>query len=145
MRTLSAEHKKNIGLALKGKKRPNFCGEKNPNWKGGAWTRLSPEMRERNNEYVKEYSRRRRKIILQFYGGNPPKCKCCGESIIQFLCIDHINGGGSKHRKEMGQSGSNLYRWIVKNDFPKGFQVLCNNCNMAKGFYGECPHGVLEG
>ena len=30
--------------------------------------------------------------------------------------------------------------WMIKNNFPKGFQVLCHNCNLAKGFYGKCPH-----
>lgn len=30
--------------------------------------------------------------------------------------------------------------WQRKNNYPKGFQVLCHNCNLAKGFYGKCPH-----
>ena len=33
-----------------------------------------------------------------------------------------------------------LGQWIKKNNFPKGFQILCHNCNVAKGIYGECPH-----
>ena len=28
----------------------------------------------------------------------------------------------------------------IKNNFPKGFQILCHNCNIAKGHYGKCPH-----
>lgn len=51
--------------------------------------------------------------------------------------IDHINGGGTKHRKQIG---SHIYNWIKNNEFPEGFQVLCFNCNLAKGFYGVCPH-----
>ena len=27
-----------------------------------------------------------------------------------------------------------------KNNYPEGFQVLCSNCNFAKGKYGSCPH-----
>jgi hypothetical protein len=30
------------------------------------------------------------------------------------------------------------------NEFPDGFQVLCHNCNLAKGYYGECPHNSLK-
>ena len=71
----------------------------------------------------------------------PPRCACCGEKTYEFLSIDHIDGGGSKHRRDMKISGGTATtEWLVRNKFPKGFQVLCHNCNMAKGFYGECPH-----
>lgn len=30
--------------------------------------------------------------------------------------------------------------WLKTNGYPDGFQTLCHNCNMAKGFYGICPH-----
>lgn len=75
--------------------------------------------------------------IFNHYGR---ACTCCGENNIKFLCIDHINGGGNKHREKVGGSGSKTYQWLRKNNYPKGFQVLCHNCNMAKGLYGECPH-----
>ena len=35
-----------------------------------------------------------------------------------------------------------LSNWIIKNNFPKGFQVLCSNCNFAKGLKknnNKCP------
>lgn len=76
--------------------------------------------------------------IMKFYGGDVPCCKCCGEHITEFLCIDHINGGGGIQRKKLGNAG--IYRWIIRNRYPKGFQILCHNCNLAKGFYGVCPH-----
>ena len=25
-----------------------------------------------------------------------------------------------------------LHKWIIENNFPKGFQILCHNCNYAK-------------
>lgn len=34
----------------------------------------------------------------------------------------------------------NIPWWLRRNNYPNGFQVLCHNCNMAKGFYGKCPH-----
>lgn len=80
-----------------------------------------------------------RKLVISHYGG---KCNCCGESIFEFLQIDHINGGGRKHRAEVG-SGTKFYRWLIRNGFPDGFQVLCANCNFGKGQYGTCPHAKV--
>ncbi len=83
-----------------------------------------------------------RKTVLEHYGGAPPACACCGEQIYEFLCIDHTDGGGEKHRRQEGIiGGASTYRWLIKKGFPKGFRVLCANCNSAYGFYGYCPHG----
>jgi hypothetical protein len=87
----------------------------------------------------REYYKRLRLEVLTHYGGNPPKCACCGESHIEFLSIDHIKGGGNKHRKSLS-GNREIYRWLIKNNFPEGFQILCHNCNLSKGFYGYCPH-----
>lgn len=79
-----------------------------------------------------------RLTILNMYGG---RCACCGITEPKFLAIDHINGGGNKHRKTLGsKGGASFYSWLKRNNYPTGFQVLCHNCNMAKGFYGQCPH-----
>lgn len=91
-------------------------------------------------EYRKEYNRRVRMAALVFYGGEVPRCACCRETEVKFLGIDHMNGGGSQHRKEMGKGGIHIYLWLRKNGYPDGFQVLCHNCNLAKGYYGKCPH-----
>lgn len=75
--------------------------------------------------------------VLKYYSDGKLECKCCKENMYEFLCIDHINGIGSKERRLQG----NVYNWAIKNNFPKNvFQVLCHNCNMSKGFYGKCPH-----
>jgi hypothetical protein len=55
-----------------------------------------------------------------------------------FLQIDHVNNDGKQHRKVIGQGRT--YFWLKKNNFPSDFQVLCANCNFAKGHYGTCPH-----
>ena len=75
--------------------------------------------------------------VLMHYGGIPQKCSCCGESEVKFLTIDHVNNDGAKHRKEIV---GNLTQWLLKNGLPEGFQILCYNCNCAKGFFGTCPH-----
>jgi hypothetical protein len=75
--------------------------------------------------------------VINNYGG---KCACCGESNLIFLAIDHIDGGGRKHLESLGiNAGCIFHRWLKKNNFPQGFQVLCHNCNFAKS-NGGCPH-----
>ncbi len=99
----------------------------------------------KNQEYInqkhKERYQQKRNIVLNHYSNGSITCKCCGEPQIEFLSIDHINNDGSTHRKEIG---SNLYNWLINNNFPEGFQVLCFNCNFAKGIYGFCPHKRRE-
>lgn len=73
------------------------------------------------------------------YGG--AKCVCCGVTYTEFLCLDHINGGGAKER--MSEPGGHyLYRRLRKQGWPLGYRVLCFNCNSSLGFYGYCPHQV---
>lgn len=78
---------------------------------------------------------------LGHYSGGTPICLCCKETHIQFLTIDHINGGGYKHRKEI-RTG-NMYTWLIAREFPDGYRVLCMNCNFSLGKYNHCPHGNL--
>ena len=82
----------------------------------------------------KGYRKRIKIEILNHYGN---KCVCCGESHIEFLGIDHIKGNRNKHRKiELGTilaTGYEFYLWLKRNNYPEGFQVMCNNCNIAKG------------
>ena len=84
----------------------------------------------------REYIRRLKGEVFNAYGG--AFCSCCGESHWEFLSIDHIDNNGAAHRKEIGSV--NIYNWLKSNGFPPGFQVLCFNCNLARGFYGYCPH-----
>ena len=86
-------------------------------------------------------------VFSHYSKSNPPKCTCCGESGLVFLTIDHINGGGRKHLKKHNRElrgGTVFYRWLRKNNYPKGFQVLCYNCNCAKRCSKFCPHKTLK-
>lgn len=102
---------------------------------------------ERRDEYLaksRAYSKRKSKelkqTIVNEYGS---KCVCCGEKHVEFLTIDHIDGSGGKHRKEVG-SGIKFYRWLVKQNFPKdNYRLLCFNCNCSIGHSGYCPHDNL--
>lgn len=66
-----------------------------------------------------------KELVYDHYGR---KCRCCG--VTYDLTIDHINGDGKRHRQEIGSK--NLYRWLVQNGFPDGFQTLCRICNSSK-------------
>ncbi|WP_428323671.1 hypothetical protein [Nitrosopumilus sp.] len=109
------------------------------------------ENRERILELMKKYrndpnsplSKRERSFkhrVIFYYSDGTMKCKCCEESLFEGLTIDHINGDGKKHRETGCGHGQALYQWLVKNDYPEGFQVLCGTCNIAKGTKKECPH-----
>jgi hypothetical protein len=89
----------------------------------------------RNRESVLRLKRE----TLKHYGA---ACRCCGESHIELLTIDHLTGrGGRLHRRgKTPLVGARMYRWLRKKGFPKGFQILCWNCNAAKGLFGSCPH-----
>lgn len=85
---------------------------------------------------VNKKNRLDRYLCIQHYG---LKCQCpgCNEDRYECLTIDHING----YDKNSGEprAGNPLYRWIIKNNFPEGFQTLCSNCNQTKSASG-CPH-----
>ncbi len=84
----------------------------------------------------KAYRLKLKQDFVKAYGG---KCTCCGENGIEFLTVAHLNNDGAKHRKEIG--GSNrLHTWLKQKKYPKGFGVLCFNCNAADYYYGGCPH-----
>jgi hypothetical protein len=87
--------------------------------------------------YQRQFNRSRRALVLRHYGG---KCECCGEAQVEFLALDHKNGGGNQHRREVKQRGANMIGWAIASGFPPIFRILCHNCNSAIGFYGSCPH-----
>lgn len=129
------------------------------------WEKYMEKWREENKDKIRGYSRshywrnREKEIIrvmegnkrryrrlrleaIEQYGG---KCVCCGEGRIQFLCIDHIHGGGGKHRGELWKKHLTIYEFLKKENYPDAYRVLCHNCNMSIGFYGYCPHQVESG
>ena len=93
----------------------------------------------RNRTKVLEYQRpyqakRLRRLKLQVLGHYSPSLTCahCGFSDVRALSIDHIQGGGGKHTKEIHASGGSFYRWLSRNNYPSGYQVLCMNCQWIK-------------
>lgn len=102
------------------------------------------EWRDAHREELSKYGfAYRAEVRLQafcHYGGNPPRCACCGESTLEFLTIDHIGGGGTAHRRQIGRGGTSIAIYLRKRGFPPGYQILCYNCNCAQAFAKICPH-----
>ena len=110
--------------------------------------------------YLKKYQKKdddQRLKILQGYSkrlsnSDVPCCNCCGiHSHVDFLALDHIFGrvemDSMPELVAIGYSSklenNKLKDWIIRNNFPDGFQILCHNCNFAKGYprnNGKCPH-----
>jgi len=69
-----------------------------------------------------------------------PCCRCCGQnSHIDFLTIDHIDGRKNLPKEQQNLKAHGLISWLTRNNYPEGHQILCWNCNVAKGDK-ECPH-----
>lgn len=102
------------------------------------------EDRSNLSETAKEgYARRQRAFrarvkldVMTHYSGGTPRCALCPDDVafhaLPFLCVDHIDGGGVQHRKQMLADGlgfGGIFKWLKKCGFPPGFRVLCHNHN----------------
>lgn len=86
---------------------------------------------------AKERNQKDKIAAFNHYG---KQCAFCNQSTFIFLTIDHINNDGAEHRKSLRNGknqGHNIYAWLRKNNYPKGFQTLCYNCNCAKNHYSK--------
>lgn len=64
------------------------------------------------------------------------RCAMCGIEDVRILCIDHISGNGAEQRRTVNgvprSLGAPFYRWLRRNNYPTGYQILCLNCNVIK-------------
>lgn len=98
----------------------------------------SAQSAEQHNQLKREQQQNARTQVLEHYGTS---CACCGST--KQLTIDHVNGDGASHRLTLFGRGSSsgtgkLYRWLVEQGFPDGFQTLCNPCNASKASGEHC-------
>lgn len=103
-------------------------------WRGrseaslAARAKYAREWRKANRERVREGHKRSRDAVklaaLKHYGGDPPACACCGETLLEFLTIDHIGGGGGAHRRALGfKGGARFCYWLRAQGWPEGYRV----------------------
>jgi hypothetical protein len=91
-------------------------------------------------ERLRVANQKLRFTVLSAYSPGPViKCACCGESEYEFLTLDHINNDGSIERAALGGSVG-VFKYLIKANFPGGYQVLCWNCNAVRRFGRICPH-----
>lgn len=107
---------------------PNTDSTNNPRKKWSLTDRDIPVPRS-SPAYIIYYQQILKKTALKKYGGEKPKCVCCGFDDWRFLEIDHID---SSTRLKKGRGRFNLAWWLERNNYPEGFQVLCSFCNKSK-------------
>jgi hypothetical protein len=92
-----------------------------------------PWAREKESKRFREKNAWYKATIMGHYGG---KCKRCGFDDLRALSIDHTEQNGKKHTTLNGRryGGMALYRWLTRNKYPKGFRVLCLNCQFIVYF-----------
>lgn len=105
------------------------------------------QYRESNPDVVREWKRQQharvRAEVLAHYG---TICACPGCGATENLTLDHVQGNGREHRIELfgrpaNVSSDAMYRWLVANGFPAGFQTLCDPCNKSKMTGTACRLG----
>lgn len=74
---------------------------------------------------------RRRLAILAILGS---KCVRCGFDDPRALQVDHVNGGGSQHRKSLSHSWGSKFWEAELSERRAAYQLLCANCNWIKRY-----------
>ncbi len=102
------------------------------------WYELNKEReRAQKRQYAREHPEERRiyrvklrlKLLQKVSGNNIPQCVNCGCDDIRFLEINHVNGGGSKEKFDVG--GQGYFHRSILNGTRKtdDLNVLCKVCN----------------
>lgn len=84
---------------------------------------------EKHRQEDREYKAQIRLEALNAYGGPVCSYPGCGQTDLDFLVLDHIDGNGCADRKERGCSGHPFFQQLKAEGFPPGFRVLCENHN----------------
>ena len=108
----------------------------NCNWDEELERKRSLGYKNKRSLQSSESSKKLRGEILFAYSNGVPCCVKCGDSNINHLCLDEINGGGYQELLKVGDRRK-LWRWLRENNYPlePKRQILCWNHNLIKRFY----------
>jgi len=99
--------------------------------------RNAKRFRMKNPNYSRDQYFKLKKKFHDMYGN---RCLCCGETMEEFLTLDHINGQIGKKRDH----SSKAYKNATDTYNPSKYRILCMNCNHSIGMRGYCPHANLD-
>jgi hypothetical protein len=102
------------------------CAECGGVAKGGKHRSMHYLCTKCNSARVRMHRRRRRRELIEAFGG---ECVECGFDDERALQIDHLNGGGNQQRKGFSNASA-YYRYVLSHQ--EEFQLLCANCNQIK-------------
>jgi len=99
------------------------------------------EYREKNRAKMNiqnalERDRVKKEVFSHYATRGEIVCAICGFADFDCLQIDHIlDNGADDRRNNLGDrtsAGTVFYRFLRKNNYPQGYQLLCANCNCKK-------------
>ena len=97
------------------------------------YLKTKEKYKEARNQANRELIWRRAVQVMYFYSKGRMCCELCGIDNMDLLTIDHIKGNGNQQRIQLfgskWKAGKTMYLWLIKNNFPSGYRVLCRNCN----------------
>lgn len=87
-----------------------------------------------SRQYWKQNNEKIKREALIHYGNSKCACVWCGFNDIRALSLDHINGNGAEHRRQLKAMGIGgyFYKWLKLHSYPLGLQTLCMNCQFIK-------------
>ena len=101
------------------------------------------QWRVKNPDAARESSRKTARKVrdglrAQVFARYGSSCACCGTT--ERLTIGRVSGDGRQRREELFGRGQAVavYRWLVKNGLPDGFETLCRPCNRSRGGGTSC-------
>jgi len=120
-------------------KQGKFTNRGNRNYRCRMCKRIKHnDWKMRNPDKVKaslaQWKAKVKKQCLDHYGA---ECAWCGEKDLGLLTLDHVNNDGNLERKKLGICW--MWHLVVKNGFPKSYQILCMGCNCYKAWHGRLP------
>jgi 5-methylcytosine-specific restriction endonuclease McrA len=114
------------------------------------WQERARERYHRRREQVAARFLEIKAAVLTHYGKNETLQCCwrdCGVVDIDMLTLDHVNDDGATDRQSRGRTqggGVHLYRALMTEGYPNGYQTLCANHQLKKELLRRRTNAVEE-